>query len=79
MAVGTKMAVFWVVAPCSLVEIYNISEDLAASIIRAIIITLKMEAARSSETLVNFYQTTWRHNPEDSHLSKHSGQHKGIS
>jgi hypothetical protein len=29
---------------------------------------LMMEAARTSETLVNFYQTTRRHNPEDSHL-----------
>jgi hypothetical protein len=27
-----------------------------------------MEAARTSETLVNFYQTTRRYNPEDSHL-----------
>jgi hypothetical protein len=27
-----------------------------------------MEAARSSETLVNFYRTTRRYNPEDSHL-----------
>jgi hypothetical protein len=27
-----------------------------------------MEAARTSETLVNFYQTTRRFNPEDSHL-----------
>jgi hypothetical protein len=26
------------------------------------------EAARTSETLVNFYQTTRRYNPEDSHL-----------
>jgi hypothetical protein len=47
-----KMDVFWVVVPCSLV-----SEVLAASII---IIT--------SETSVNFYQTTRRYNPEDSHL-----------
>jgi hypothetical protein len=31
-------------------------------------IALMMEAARTSETLVNFYQTTWRYNPEDSHL-----------
>jgi hypothetical protein len=30
-----------------------------------------MEAARSSETLVNFYQTSWRYNPEDSHLHTH--------
>jgi hypothetical protein len=28
-----------------------------------------MEVARTSETLVNFYQTTRRYNPEDSHLS----------
>jgi hypothetical protein len=30
-------------------------------------IALMMEAASTCETLVNFYQTTWRHNPEDSH------------
>jgi hypothetical protein len=28
-----KMAVFWVVAPCSSVEVYDVSEVLAASII----------------------------------------------
>jgi hypothetical protein len=28
--VSTKMAVFWVVAPCSLVEFTNVSEVLAA-------------------------------------------------
>jgi hypothetical protein len=56
--VSTKMAVFWVMAPCSLVEVYRF-------------IALMMEAARTSETSVNFYQTTWRHNPEDSHLRIH--------
>jgi hypothetical protein len=30
-----------------------------------------MEAARTSETLVNFYQTARRYNPEDSHLCTH--------
>jgi hypothetical protein len=30
-----------------------------------------MEAARTSETLVNFYQSTQRYNPEDSHLRTH--------
>jgi hypothetical protein len=50
MAGSMKMAVFWVVAPCSLV-ITNISEVLA-----------------TSETSVNFYQTTQHRNPEDSHL-----------
>jgi hypothetical protein len=33
--------------------------------------TLVMEAASTSETLVNFYQTTRRYNPEDSHLRTH--------
>jgi K+-transporting ATPase A subunit len=33
-----------------------------------VLIALMMEVARTSETLVNFYQTTWRYNPEDSHL-----------
>jgi hypothetical protein len=31
-------------------------------------IALMMEAANTSETLVNFYQTTRRNNPQDSHL-----------
>jgi hypothetical protein len=29
-----------------------------------------MEAARTSETVANFYQTTRRYNPEDSHLKQ---------
>jgi hypothetical protein len=41
----------------------DISEVLAASII-----ALMMEAASTSETLVNFYKTTRLCNPEDSHL-----------
>jgi hypothetical protein len=32
------------------------------------VIALMMEAARTSETLVNFYHTTRRYNPEDSYL-----------
>jgi hypothetical protein len=36
-------------------------------------IALMMEATRTSETLVNFYQTTWRYNPEDNHLQSASG------
>jgi hypothetical protein len=47
-----KMADFWVVAPCSLVRV----------------IALMKEAASTSETSVNFYQTARRNNPEDSHL-----------
>jgi hypothetical protein len=56
------MAVFWVVVLCSLVEVYQHFRGPSASLI-----ALMMEAARASKTLVNFYQTTWRYNPEDSH------------
>jgi hypothetical protein len=34
-------------------------------------IALMMEAARTFETLVNFYRTIRRYNPQDSHLSLH--------
>jgi hypothetical protein len=47
-----KMAVLWVAAPRSLDRT----------------IALMMEAASTSEMSVNFYQTTRRNNPEDSHL-----------
>jgi hypothetical protein len=58
-AASMKMAVFWVVAPCSLVEVYRRFELIAQM----------MEAAWTSETPVNVYQTTQRNNPEDSHLN----------
>jgi hypothetical protein len=34
-------------------------------------IALMMKAASTSETSVNFYETTRRYNPEDSHLRTH--------
>jgi hypothetical protein len=45
---------------------------LVASVIRAII-------ARSSETMVNFCQTTWRYNPEDSHLFSYCQSFRVLS
>jgi hypothetical protein len=64
-AVSMKTAVFWVIASCSLGRSFPVFQRslLPPS-------ALMMEAARTSETLINFYQTTRRHNPEDSHLSK---------
>jgi hypothetical protein len=40
-------------------------------LVHGLLITLMMEAARTSETLVNFYQTTQRYNSEDSRLCTH--------
>jgi hypothetical protein len=48
----------------------DVSKVLAASIIRGMS-GLMMEAASTSETSVNFCQTTWSSNPEDSHLHIH--------
>jgi hypothetical protein len=49
------MTVFWVVAPCSLVEVYRRFT------------ALMIEAASTSEKLVNFYQMTRYYNPEYNH------------
>jgi hypothetical protein len=35
------------------------------------------EGSTTSETPVNFCQTTWRYNPEDSHLRTHSRKNLG--
>jgi hypothetical protein len=51
-AVTTKMAVFWVVAPCSLVEVYQVGFEVLTAV----------------NTKMAVYQTTQRYNPEDSHL-----------
>jgi hypothetical protein len=59
-----KMAVFWVVASCILVEVYQRFRGTCC-------LHLMMEAERTSETLVNFYQTIRRYNPEDSHIHTH--------
>jgi hypothetical protein len=63
------MAVFWAVAPCSLVKFTDVSEVLAASIIRAIVLMMD--------------QTTRRNNPKDSHFCFdvcriNNGAHSGI-
>jgi hypothetical protein len=47
-----KMAVFWVIAPCSLIEIYR--RFKGACYLHHQAIVLMMEEASSSETSVNF-------------------------
>jgi hypothetical protein len=61
------MAVFWIVAPCTLVMFTIVSEELAASVNKALG-ALMVEVASSSETLVNSRQKTQRKNTDDSHL-----------
>jgi hypothetical protein len=62
-----KKAVFWVVAPSSLVEVYRRFRG-ACYFHHQGLMAMKMEAASTSETSVIFYQTTRHNNPEDSHL-----------
>jgi hypothetical protein len=65
------MTFFWVKRRVVWWKFTTVSEVLAASIIRAMIMMMMMEAERTSEIMVNFYQTTRRYNPEDSHLRTH--------
>jgi hypothetical protein len=62
-AESVKMAVFWVVAPCTLVWVYRRLRVFATSIIAFMI-----EAANIFQKSVNFYQTTRHYNEEDSHF-----------
>jgi hypothetical protein len=57
-AVNTKMAVFWVVVPCSLVEVYQRLRGPCCLHHQ----DMMMEVPRTSKTLVNFYQNTRRYN-----------------
>jgi hypothetical protein len=57
------MAVFWDVAPCSLVEVCRRFRGTCCLHQQAI-----KEAASTSETSVKFYQTTRHYKPEDSLL-----------
>jgi hypothetical protein len=62
-----KMAVFWVVAPCSMVEFYRLFTDACCFHYQGFTAVL-MEAAGTCETSVT-YQTRRRNKPEDSHLN----------
>jgi hypothetical protein len=51
-----------------LCDTINLQDEVGFEVLTAVNIALMMEAANTSETLVNFYHTTRRYNPEDSHL-----------
>jgi hypothetical protein len=50
-AAKMKVAVLWVVPTCGLVQVYGLSEVLAASLMR----TMKKEAVSAFETSLNRY------------------------
>jgi hypothetical protein len=50
---------------------FEVLTAVSTKMARGLLIALMMEAARTSETSANFYQTTRCYNPEDSHLSLH--------
>jgi hypothetical protein len=56
MAVTMMMAVFWVVAPCRLVWVYQRFRGLYCL------------HHQGEEPVINSYQSTWCYNPEDSHF-----------
>jgi hypothetical protein len=56
------MAVFWVVAPCNLVDVYRRFRGTYCLHHQGDLMT---EEASTSETSVNFFQTTRRNIPED--------------
>jgi hypothetical protein len=59
MAASVKMTVFWVVAPCSLVDVYRLHAA------RCLFIARMMEAVSTYETSVNSCKTSRLNNPED--------------
>jgi hypothetical protein len=64
-AASIKVTVFWVVAPCSLVEVNRRFRGTCC------LHHQDPDDGGPSETSVNFHQTTRYSNPEDSHLRIH--------
>jgi hypothetical protein len=65
MAGGMKMAVFWVVAPSSLVEVYHCVNHKSC-----LVMALMLEAGSIFETQANIYHITWCCNLAGSQIHK---------
>jgi hypothetical protein len=64
-----KKAALCDIALCSLVEADRSYRGVFVSIVRAVI-ALVMDAVRTSETTLYFYETARRHLPESCHLQR---------
>jgi hypothetical protein len=62
------VVVFWIVTPCSVVVGY---QSFRGSCCVRFHVTLKMEAALTSETMVSYHNITRYHNPEDLDFSEY--------
>jgi hypothetical protein len=60
-----KITVFWDIAPCSLIEVDMFQMFILPPWSRWWVM---METVHTSETSVNFYETTHSNIPEDCHL-----------
>jgi hypothetical protein len=66
---ATQVKVFWVVTLCNIVVGYQYFRGSCYLQLKNF--TLKMETARTSETLISYYNTTQCYNPEDLNLNLH--------
>jgi len=73
--VKIQVEVFWVVTPCSVVTGY---QCFGGSCYFHLHFTLKMEAVKSSDTLVSHRNAICRHNPEDLDLHHTTRVHPSL-
>jgi hypothetical protein len=59
-----NITAFWDTETHSLIKVTGISQVITISFIRA----LMMDAVSTSETSINFHETTWSNIPEGCHL-----------
>jgi hypothetical protein len=64
-----KIAVFWVIAPCSLLDVYRRFRGACCRHHQGNV--WRMDIAGTYETSVNLYQSARRNSPDDSHLDIH--------
>jgi hypothetical protein len=65
--VTMKSVILWGMATCSPMKLTDFSEERTASILTRTVIQAKnQQVSNSKQMSPNFYQTAWRHIPENS-------------